>query len=69
MDHNLKLKQTIDTLFGAGVSKLLPKGVELKKSKKTGRIRSVYDKEQVYDDMNIKYNREINQSRNFKRPV
>ena len=47
MDHKLKLIQTIDTLFGAGVSKLLPKGIELKKSKKTGRIRSVYDKEQL----------------------
>ena len=47
MDHNLKLKHTIDTLFGPGVSKCLPKNFEIKLSKKTGRIRSVYDKEKL----------------------
>mgnify|MGYP000860517257 CR=1 FL=1 len=47
MDHNLKLKHTIDTLFGPGVSKCLPKNFEIKLSKKTGRIRSVYDKENL----------------------
>ena len=30
MDQNLKLKQTIDALFGTGVSRLLPKDFELK---------------------------------------
>ena len=47
MDHNLKLKHTIDTLFGPGVSKCLPKNFEIKLSKKTGRIRAVYDKEKL----------------------
>ena len=47
MDHNLKLKHTIDTLFGAGVSKHLPKNFEIKLSQKTGRIRSVFDKEKL----------------------
>tara|TARA_Y100000590_G_scaffold130622_1_gene149176 strand:- start:1740 stop:2177 length:438 start_codon:yes stop_codon:yes gene_type:complete len=47
LDHNLKLKHTIDTLFGPGVSKCLPKNFEIKLSKKTGRIRSVYDKEKL----------------------
>ena len=47
MDHNLKLKHTIDTLFGPGVWKCLPKNFEIKLSKKTGRIRAVYDKEKL----------------------
>ena len=47
MDQNLKLKQTIDALFGSGVSKFLPKFFEIKLSKKTGRIRSVFDKEKL----------------------
>ena len=47
MDQNLKLKQTIDALFGTGVSRLLPKDFELKISRKTGKIRSVHDKEKL----------------------
>ena len=43
----MKLKKTIDALFGSGVSKFLPKNFEIKLSKKTGRIRSVYDKENL----------------------
>jgi len=43
----VKLKQTIDALFGSGVSRYLPKDFELKVSKKTGKIRSVYDKEKL----------------------
>ncbi len=43
----MKLKQTIDALFGSGVSRYLPKDFELKVSKKTGKIRSVYDKEKL----------------------
>jgi uncharacterized protein with predicted RNA binding PUA domain len=42
MDQVLKLKHTIDALFGPGVSKLLPKDIEITFSKKTGRIREVY---------------------------
>ena len=47
MDNIIKLKKTIDTLFGSGVSKYLPKNFEIKLSKKTGRIRSVFDKEKL----------------------
>ena len=41
MDNVQKLKHTIDTLFGHGISKNLPKSIEIKISKKTGRIRNV----------------------------
>jgi uncharacterized protein with predicted RNA binding PUA domain len=41
MDNTEKLKHTIDVLFGSGTSKNLPKSIEIKISKKTGRIRSV----------------------------
>ena len=37
-----KLHHTIDALFGKGVSKYLPKKIEITYSKKNGRIRSVY---------------------------
>lgn len=37
----MKIKQTIDALFGAGVSRQLPKGVNITFSKRTGRIKSV----------------------------
>ena len=47
MDHSVKLRHTVDALFGTGVSKFLPKNFEIKLSKKTGRIRSVYDKENL----------------------
>ena len=42
MDHFLKLRQTIDALFGKGVSRYLPKDIEIIFSKKTGRIRTVH---------------------------
>lgn len=42
MDHVLKLKYTIDALFGNGVSKSLPKTLDIKFSKKNGRIKEVY---------------------------
>jgi len=41
MDQILKLKYSIDALFGNGVSKYLPKNIEMTFSKKTGRIRTV----------------------------
>ena len=47
MDHSVKLRHTVDALFGTGVSKFLPKNFEIKLSKKTGRIRSVYEKENL----------------------
>lgn len=42
LDHFLKLKQTLDALFGRGVSRFLPKNIEITFSKKNGRIRTVY---------------------------
>ena len=44
MDHILKLQYSLDALFGNGVSKQLPKDVELIFSRKTGRIRTVSHK-------------------------
>ena len=41
MDNAQKLKHMIDVLFGYGVSKTLPKDIEIIISKKTGRIRNV----------------------------
>ena len=41
MDHVLKLKHSLDALFGSGVSKQLPKNIEMVFSRKTGRIRTV----------------------------
>lgn len=42
MDHVLKLKHTIDALFGSGISRQIPKNIEFTFSKKNGRIRSVF---------------------------
>lgn len=42
MDHRLKLKHTIDALFGNGVSKYLPKDIEITFSRKNGRIKTVF---------------------------
>ena len=44
MDHILKLQYSLDALFGNGVSKQLPKDIELIFSRKTGRIRTVSHK-------------------------
>ncbi|MBI3254501.1 MAG: queuine tRNA-ribosyltransferase [Nitrosarchaeum sp.] len=41
MDQVLKLKYTLDALFGNDVSKYLPKNIEMTFSRKTGRIRTV----------------------------
>ncbi len=41
MDPVLKLRHTVDALFGAGVSRRLPRDVEFTFSRKTGRIRTV----------------------------
>jgi len=42
MDPVLKLQYTIDALFGTGVSRHLPKELEITFSRRTGRIREVY---------------------------
>ena len=44
MDQILKLKHTLDALFGNGVSKYLPKNIEIVFSRKTGRIKTVSEK-------------------------
>ncbi len=44
MDQTLKLKHTLDALFGNGVSKYLPKNIEIVFSRKTGRIKTVSEK-------------------------
>ena len=41
MDHHLKLKHTINALFGNGVSRYLPKDIAMTFSKKNGRIKTV----------------------------
>ena len=41
MNHILKLEHSLDALFGDGVSKYLPKDIEITFSRKTGRIRTV----------------------------
>jgi uncharacterized protein with predicted RNA binding PUA domain len=44
MNHVLKLQYSLDALFGNGVSKYLPKDIEITFSRKTGRIRTVSHK-------------------------
>jgi uncharacterized protein with predicted RNA binding PUA domain len=44
VDQTLKLKHTLDALFGNGVSKYLPKNIEIVFSRKTGRIKTVSEK-------------------------
>ena len=41
MEQILKLQYSLDALFGNGVSKHLPKNIEMTFSRKTGRIRTV----------------------------
>jgi len=42
VDSIEKLNHTLDALFGDGVSKYMPKKIEITYSKKNGRIRSVF---------------------------
>ena len=42
MDSILKIKHTLDALFGQGVSKYLPKDAKITYSKNTGRIKHVH---------------------------
>jgi uncharacterized protein with predicted RNA binding PUA domain len=41
MNNYVKLKHTIDALFGNGVSRYLPKDIEMTFSRKNGRIKTV----------------------------
>lgn len=53
MDPVLKLRHTIDALFGTGISKHLPKDIEFTFSKKTGRIREVYQNKNLLCTLRI----------------
>ena len=53
MDPLVKLRHTIDALFGNGVSKNLPKNIEMTFSKKTGRIREVYSDKKLLCTLRI----------------
>ncbi len=53
MDYILKLKHTIDALFGSGVSRQLPKNLEITFSKKNGRIRNVFHGENLLCTLRI----------------
>ena len=44
MEHFVKLQHSLDALFGSGVSKYLPKEIDVILSRKTGRIRTVSHK-------------------------
>ncbi len=53
MDSVLKIKYTLDALFGSGVSKYLPKDVMITFSKRTGRIQRVYHTEKLLCTLRI----------------
>lgn len=42
MDPDAKLRQTVDALFGNGVSRHLPKDMKMTFSKRTGRLKSAF---------------------------
>jgi len=49
----LKIKHTLDALFGIGVSKNLPKEIKITYSKRTGRIQHVYENENLLCTLRI----------------
>ena len=53
MDPAVKLRHNIDALFGQGVSKHLPKNIEISFSKRTGRIREVYHNQKLLCTLRI----------------
>ena len=53
MDSILKLKYTIDALFGSGVSRYLPKEIKITYSKRTGRIQHIFQNEQLLCTLRI----------------
>ena len=53
MDPTVKLRHNIDALFGQGVSKHLPKNIDIFFSKRTGRIREVYHKQKLLCTLRI----------------
>ncbi len=53
MDPVVKLRHNIDALFGQGVSKYIPKNIEISFSKRTGRIREVYHNQKLLCTLRI----------------
>ena len=53
VEHITKLQHSIDALFGSGVSKYLPKDIEMIFSRKTGRIKTVFHKEKLLCTLRI----------------
>lgn len=53
MDSYLKLKHTIDALFGIGVSKNLPRDINITFSRKNGRIKTVFHKNELLCTLRI----------------
>ena len=53
MDSVLKLKHTIDALFGSGVSRFLPKEILFTYSKRTGRIQHVFQSDKLLCTLRI----------------
>lgn len=53
MDSAQKVRHTLDALFGAGVSRYLPKDAKFTYSKKTGRIQHVYSGEALLCTLRI----------------
>ena len=53
MDNLLKLKYSIDSLFGKGVSRYLQKQLRFTYTKKNGRIRSVFQDEKLLCTLRI----------------
>ena len=53
MNHVLKLEKTIDALFGTGVSRYIPKKIDIILSKKTGRIKTVSYQEKLLCTLRI----------------
>lgn len=49
----MKLKYTIDALFGTGVSRYLPKEIKITYSKRTGRIQHVFQNEKLLCTLRI----------------
>jgi len=53
LDSVLKLKYTLDTLFGIGVSRHLPKEIRITYSKRTGRIQHVFQNDKLLCTLRI----------------
>ncbi len=53
MDPILKIKYTLDALFGTNTSRYLPKDVKITYSKRTGRIQHVYQNDKLLCTLRI----------------